>query len=186
MTSGHRGKVKEGMVTVHSARLSEGLFPCPEQTRSLAFRNSSQKHNNILPPRMTMVSHPVTRRPSTTSLRKTGNWLAHKPYVQLLVDEESREISAMTQCILDTEDLYNQRVDEYVKQVEQAEQCRKEIQHKRWTERVADPLQKSIQKYIDNQSSEDIEKRRRRLLAQYLRYCNKKVKLQRSYSSLFL
>lgn len=72
--------------------------------------------------------------------------------------------------------VFHQTVDEYVKQADQAEQCRKEIQHKRWTERVSDPLQKAIEKYIDNQSSEDIEKRRRRLLAQYLRYCNKKVK----------
>ncbi|XP_044148254.1 protein FAM228B isoform X1 [Bufo gargarizans] len=165
MIPGCRGTRKEGMVAVQSA---------PEQMKSVTFRNSSLKQNSLPLPKTMAAPRPVTRSLSTTSLRKTGDWLSHKPYVQLLVDEESREISAMTQCVLDTENLYNQRVNEYVKQAEQAEQCRKEIQHKRWMERVADPLQKVIEKYIDNQSSEDIEKRRRRLLAQYLRYCNKK------------
>ncbi|XP_073530173.1 protein FAM228B isoform X2 [Phyllobates terribilis] len=166
--------IKDRMVTVHSTPLPKELLPSPEQAKSVTFRNSFQKHASLTPPKMMAMSHPVTRSLSTTSLRKTGDWLSHKPYVQLLVDEESREINAMTKCVLDTENFYNQTVDEYVAHTEQAEQCRREIQHKRWTERVADPIQKAIEKYIDNQSSEDIEKRRRRLLAQYLRYCNKK------------
>ncbi|XP_069830176.1 protein FAM228B isoform X2 [Dendropsophus ebraccatus] len=164
----------EGMVAVQKTQLPKELLPSPEQMKSVTFRNSYQRHNSLPTPKTMAASRPVTRSLSTTSLRKTGNWLSHKPYVQLLVDEESREISAMTQNVLDTENLYNQKVDEYVKQADQAEQCRKEIQHKRWTERVADPLQQAIEKYIDNQSAEEIEKRRRCLLAQYLRYCNKK------------
>ncbi|KAG8580070.1 hypothetical protein GDO81_007119 [Engystomops pustulosus] len=162
----------EGVVTLQSAQTPKELFPPPERTKSVTFRNSSQKLYNLPPPKAMEPTRPVTRSLSTTSLRKTSDWLSHKPYVQLLVDKESREMSAMTQSVLDTENIYNQIVDDYVKQAEQAEQCRNEIQHKRWTERVADPLQKAIEKYIDNQSSEDIEKRRRRLLAQYLRYCN--------------
>ncbi|KAM3932759.1 protein FAM228B [Leptodactylus fuscus] len=173
MISGCRGTKKEGMVTVQSPQLPKELFPSPERVKSVTFRKSSQKQSNLPLPNMT-AENPETKSLSTTSLRKTGDWLSHKPYIQLLVDEESREISAMTQNVLDTENVYNQKVNEYVKQAEQTEQCRKEIQHKRWTERVSDPLQKAIENYIDHQSSEDIEKRRRRLLAQYLRYCNKK------------
>ncbi|XP_073424431.1 protein FAM228B-like isoform X3 [Dendrobates tinctorius] len=196
--------IKDRMV-IHSAPLPKELLPSPEQAKSVNFWNSFQKHISLPPLKMMPASHPGIRSLSTTSLRKTGDWLSHKPYVQgmlhptikdrmvihsaplpkellpspeqakLLGDQESREISAMTQCVLDTENLYNQTVDEYVAQTEQAEQCRREIQHKRWTEQVADPIQRAIEKYIDNQSSEDIEKRRRRLLAQYLQYCNKKV-----------
>lgn len=64
-----------------------------------------------------------------------------------------------------------------MKQAESADLRRKEIQHKRWTERVAEPLQKTIERYIDGQTSQDIERRRRWLLEQYLDYCNKKVSL---------
>ncbi|XP_056420314.1 protein FAM228B isoform X2 [Hyla sarda] len=174
MISRCKGPIKEGMVTQQSPQLPKELLPGPEQMKSVTFRNSPQRHHSLPMPKMMAPSRPVTRSLSTTSLRKAGDWLSHKPYVQLLVDEESRELSAMTQCVLDTENIYNQKVDEYVKQAEQAEQSRREIQHKRWTEQVAYPLQMAIEKYIDNQSAEDIEKRRRRLLAQYLRYCNKK------------
>ncbi|XP_073424436.1 uncharacterized protein [Dendrobates tinctorius] len=129
--------IKDRMV-IHSAPLPKELLPSPEQAKSVNFWNSFQKHISLPPLKMMPASHPGIRSLSTTSLRKTGDWLSHKPYVQgmlhptikdrmvihsaplpkellpspeqakLLGDQESREISAMTQCVLDTENLYNQ------------------------------------------------------------------------------
>lgn len=62
-----------------------------------------------------------------------------------------------------------------MRQAESADLRRKEMRHKNWTEQVAEPLQKTIENYIDSQTSKDIEKRRRWFLQQYLEYCNKKV-----------
>ncbi|XP_075057457.1 protein FAM228B-like [Mixophyes fleayi] len=162
MMSGCRRVMKEGVITTQTAQLPKDLLPGPERTKSAPFR----KPKKITP------SCPVSL--STTSLRKTSDWLVQKPHVQLLVNEESKEINAMTQCVLNTEHQYNQSIEEFVRRADSAELRRKEIQHKRWTERVAEPLQKTIERYVDGQSSEDIESRRRHLLAQYLKYCNKK------------
>ncbi|XP_063771350.1 protein FAM228B isoform X2 [Pseudophryne corroboree] len=84
---------------------------------------------------------------SAISLKKTKGWLAQKPHVQ--------------------------SIDEYLTQAMSTELRRKEMQHKRWTERVADPLQRSIQLYVDGQSDEELNKRKRNLQEQYLNYFNK-------------
>ncbi|KAM5164874.1 protein FAM228B isoform 2-T2 [Mantella aurantiaca] len=174
--SPYRGAMNDGVITLQTSHLPKDLLPASEHAKAVTFRKSSENDiNSLLLPKRILSSRPGTRSLSTTSLRKTEDWLACKPYVQLIMDKENQKISAMTQHMLDTENHYNQCVNEYVRQAESADLRRKEMQHKRWTERVAEPLQKTIESYIDNQASEDIENRRRCLLEQYLDYCNKKV-----------
>ncbi|XP_077345005.1 protein FAM228B-like isoform X1 [Lithobates pipiens] len=174
MMSTCRGMLKEGVITMQTSHLPKDLLPAPEHAKAVTFRKSSPNEDGSFLPKKVFPSRPGTRSLSTTSLRKTEDWLAYKPYVQLIMDAENEKISAKTQCVLDAENHYNQCLDKYVKQAECADLRRKEIQHKRWTERVAEPLQKTIERYIDSQTSEDIERRRRWLLEQYLEYCNKK------------
>ncbi|KAM9316392.1 protein FAM228B-like [Gastrophryne carolinensis] len=145
-----------------------------QSEEAVTFRKSTQNDDGLILPMKISSSRPMTRSLSTTSLRKIGDWLAYKPYVQLMVDQESQEISAKTQHVLDAENQYKQCLDGYLREVESADLRRKEMQHKKWTECVAEPLQKSIESYIDGQSSQDIERRRRLLLDQYLKYCNKR------------
>lgn len=47
--------------------------------------------------------------------------------------------------------------------------------YKKWFENVSSPLLQTIQDKIDNQSSEEIEERKRKQLSLYLNYCNTKV-----------
>ncbi|KAM5164873.1 protein FAM228B isoform 1-T1 [Mantella aurantiaca] len=183
--SPYRGAMNDGVITLQTSHLPKDLLPASEHAKAVTFRKSSENDiNSLLLPKRILSSRPGTRSLSTTSLRKTEDWLACKPYVQLIMDKENQKISAMTQHMLDTENHYNQCVNEYVRQAESADLRRKEMQHKRWTERVAEPLQKTIESYIDNQASEDIENRRRCLLEQYLDYCNKKGSVfMRDYDS---
>lgn len=184
MTSACRGTLKEGVITIQTPHLPRDLLSAPEHSKAVTFRKSSQNDDSSFLPKKMLPSRPGTRSLSTTSLRKTEDWLSYKPYVQLMMDAENEKISAMTQRVLDAENHYNQCLDEYVRQSESADLRRKEMQHKRWTERVAEPLQKTIESYIDSQASEDIERRRRWLLAQYLEYCNKKGSVfMRDYDS---
>nr|DBA25712.1 TPA: hypothetical protein GDO54_010071 [Pyxicephalus adspersus] len=165
MTSACRWPPKKGFITIQTSNLPKDLLPSPEHAKN---------DDSAILPKKIISSRPGTRSLSTASLRKTEDWLAYKPYVQLIMDAENEKISAMTQCVLDAENHYNQCLDDYVRQAESSDLRRKEMQHKKWTERVAEPLQKTIESYIDTQTSEDIEKRRRWLLQQYLEYCNKK------------
>ncbi|KAM4771223.1 protein FAM228B [Rhinophrynus dorsalis] len=174
MLAGFRGVMKDGIITQQAETLPRDLLHGPEPGKGFTFKKASQNLDcTSLPKRMTRSSH-AARSHSTTSIRKTSEWLAHRPHVQLLIDEESKDISAATQRVLDRENYFNQSFDEYLKQTEEQELRRKEMQHKCWTESIANPIQKSIQTYIDGQSSRDIERRRRLVHAQYLKYCNKK------------
>lgn len=47
--------------------------------------------------------------------------------------------------------------------------------YKKWFENVQSPLLQKIQDKVDNQSSEEIEERKRKQLSLYLAHCNKKV-----------
>lgn len=60
---------------------------------------------------------------------------------------------------------------------------KKEIQYKKWLERVSEPLLHKIEDKVDSQSSEEIEERKRNQLALYLNYCNKKVPTRNNFIS---
>ncbi|KAM8953248.1 protein FAM228B [Pelodytes ibericus] len=168
-----RTQIRDGIIIQQSDHLPEDLLPDAQNPKVMTFKKPSQFMFSCMPPK-SMPSSRVSRSLSTASLKKTGDWLAHKPYIQLSVDAESGNISTITQSVLDKENHYSQSVDEYLRQADTVELRRKEMQHKRWTDRVSEPLQKTIERYIDSQSSEDIERRRRFLLEQYLKYCNVK------------
>lgn len=52
--------------------------------------------------------------------------------------------------------------------------------YKKWFENVSSPLLQKIQDKVDNQSSEEIEERKRKQLSLYLNYCNKKVLIKKN------
>uniref|UniRef100_A0A8C5MH20 Uncharacterized protein n=1 Tax=Leptobrachium leishanense TaxID=445787 RepID=A0A8C5MH20_9ANUR len=78
-------------------------------------------------------------------------------------------------------------LDMYLAQAGLLELRRKEIQHKRWTDCVAEPLKKIIDGHIDGHSSEDLERKKqflREQYEQYLKYCNIKGRVfLRDYDS---
>uniref|UniRef100_A0A8D2IUH0 Protein FAM228B n=1 Tax=Varanus komodoensis TaxID=61221 RepID=A0A8D2IUH0_VARKO len=65
-------------------------------------------------------------------------------------------------------------VDRYLKHNDFLALRRKEMLYKKWFESVSRPLLQKIQDKVDNQSSEEIEERKRKQFSLYLNYCNKK------------
>ncbi|KAM4694549.1 protein FAM228B-like [Discoglossus pictus] len=173
-----RDHMKDGVITLQAEEIPKDLQLDPEQHRASKFRKSTMESDSLSLSKKTIRSSirssTAPRTHSSTCLRKAENWLTHKPNVQLLTDEDSQELNITTHSVLDTENLYNQTLDEYLKQTDSLELRRKEMQHRKWTELVQVPLQKTIENYVNVQSSEDIERRRRAVLAQYLKYCNKR------------
>ncbi|XP_077345007.1 protein FAM228B-like isoform X3 [Lithobates pipiens] len=108
MMSTCRGMLKEGVITMQTSHLPKDLLPAPEHAKAVTFRKSSPNEDGSFLPKKVFPSRPGTRSLSTTSLRKTEDWLAYKPYVQLIMDAENEKISAKTQCVLDAENHYNQ------------------------------------------------------------------------------
>ncbi|CAI9548379.1 unnamed protein product [Staurois parvus] len=83
MTSACRGTLKEGVITMQTSHLSNDLLSAPEHAKAVTFRKSSLNDDGSFLPKKIIPSRPGTRSRSTTSLRKTEDWLAYKPYVQV-------------------------------------------------------------------------------------------------------
>ncbi|KYO48870.1 protein FAM228B [Alligator mississippiensis] len=107
--------------------------------------------------------------------KPTRDWLTQK-HVSLVkaVSSESKGITDSAKTILDEEDYFVKEVDRYLNHNDFLNLRKKEIQYKKWLERVSEPLLHKIEDKVDSQSSEEIEERKRNQLALYLNYCNKK------------
>ncbi|XP_069706871.1 protein FAM228B [Phaenicophaeus curvirostris] len=88
--------------------------------------------------------------------------------------DESQDIIASVQCILDSENYFMREVDRYLKHNDFLNLRKKEILYKKWLEDVSEPLLQKIQNKMDSQSSEEIRKRKEQQHTLYLNYCKKK------------
>ncbi|NXQ79954.1 F228B protein, partial [Nyctibius grandis] len=88
--------------------------------------------------------------------------------------DESQDIIASAQCILDRENYFVREVDRYLRHNDFLNLRKKEILYKKWLEDVSKPLLQRFQDKMDSQSSEEIRKRKEQQLTLYLNYCKKK------------
>ncbi|KFP43798.1 Protein FAM228B, partial [Chlamydotis macqueenii] len=88
--------------------------------------------------------------------------------------DESQDVLASVQCVLDRENNFVGEVDRYLKHNDLLNLRRKEILYKKWLEDVSDPLLQRIEDKMSSQSSKEIEKRKEEQLSLYLNYRNKK------------
>ncbi|XP_009956474.1 PREDICTED: protein FAM228B, partial [Leptosomus discolor] len=88
--------------------------------------------------------------------------------------DESRDLIASVQCILERENYFVREVDRYLRHNDFLNLRRKEILYKKWLEDVSEPLLQKIEDKMDSQSSEEIRKRKDEQLTLYLNYCKKK------------
>ncbi|NXX91774.1 F228B protein, partial [Centropus bengalensis] len=87
---------------------------------------------------------------------------------------ESQELLAAAQHILDTENYFVKGVVSYLRHNDFLKLRKQEVLYKKWLEGVSEPLLLRIQEKMDNQSSEEIRKRREEQHSLYLDYCKKK------------
>ncbi|XP_049674429.1 protein FAM228B [Accipiter gentilis] len=88
--------------------------------------------------------------------------------------DESRDVIASAQCILDRENYFVRELDRYLSHNDFLNLRKKEILYKKWLEDVSEPLLQKIEDKMDSQSSKEIEKRKEEQLSLYLNYCKKK------------
>ncbi|NWH82415.1 F228B protein, partial [Piaya cayana] len=88
--------------------------------------------------------------------------------------DESQDIIASLQCILESKNYFMREVDRYLKHNDFLNLRKKEILYKKWLEGVSEPLLRKIQEKMDSQSSEEIRKRKEQQHTLYLNYCKKK------------
>ena len=67
-------------------------------------------------------------------------------------------------------------VDSFLTQKEVLDLRKKEMLHKKWNERVYEPLRKKIIEAMDSDDWPELDRRKRELHKQYLEFVNQKVK----------
>ncbi|NXT17178.1 F228B protein, partial [Syrrhaptes paradoxus] len=105
----------------------------------------------------------------------TKDWLTPKDFCRAKAAlDESQDIIASVECILDRENYFVREVDRYLRHNDFLNLRKKEILYKKWLENVSDPLLQKIEDKMENQSIEEIRKRKEEQLSLYINYCNKK------------
>ncbi|XP_031177758.1 protein FAM228A isoform X2 [Sander lucioperca] len=119
--------------------------------------------------------------PSGLQSGATQDWLSHTSLRQLQAEmEDDRQVKATIQAILDTENGF-MKLERFLSQRDVTELRRRELLHKRWTERVWFPLQRRVERHVSSCSPVAV-KRRLSLYSHYLHQCNTKgVVLLESY-----
>ncbi|NXK55913.1 F228B protein, partial [Chauna torquata] len=105
----------------------------------------------------------------------TKYWLTQKDFYHVkAAPDESRDIIASAQSVLDRENYFVKEVDRYLRHNDFLNLRKKEILYKKWLEDVSEPLLQKIEDKMDSQSSDEIQKRKEEQLSLYLNYCKKK------------
>ncbi|XP_056344922.1 protein FAM228B [Oenanthe melanoleuca] len=87
--------------------------------------------------------------------------------------DQSRDIIASVQCILDRENFVRE-VDRYLRHSDFLNLRKKELLYKKYLEDVSEPFLQKMKDRMDSKSEEEVQKRRQEQLSQYLNYCTKK------------
>ncbi|XP_058040558.1 uncharacterized protein LOC131199149 isoform X1 [Ahaetulla prasina] len=117
----------------------------------------------------------VSGRSQSEKTKTSESWLTqkHLSIAQALVNE-SQDVIGPIQLLLERENCFIREVDRYLKHNDFLALRRREMLYKKWFESVSRPLLQKIQDKVDNQSSKEIEERKRKQLSFYLKYCNEK------------
>lgn len=81
--------------------------------------------------------------------------------------------------------VFMEELERFLSQRDVAELRRRELLHKRWTERVWFPLQRRVEEHVSSRGPAEA-KRRQSLYSHYLHHCNTKVMLRSPVRLLYL
>ncbi|XP_041815306.1 protein FAM228A [Chelmon rostratus] len=89
------------------------------------------------------------------------------------MEAENQQVKEIIQPLLDTETGFVKELERFLSQRDVAELRRRELLHKRWTERVWFPLQRRVEEHVSSRGPAEA-KRRQSLYSHYLHHCNTK------------
>ncbi|XP_044024315.1 protein FAM228A [Siniperca chuatsi] len=136
-------------------------------------------------------SQPSARTGSTSKCVKVGkrgeaspsgpqpgtrqDWLSHISLrrLQAKMEAENQQAKEIIKPLLDTENGFVKELERFLSQWDVTELRRRELLHKRWTERVWFPLQRRVEEHVSSCSPVEA-KRRQSLYSHYLHHCNTK------------
>ncbi|XP_022623646.1 protein FAM228B isoform X2 [Seriola dumerili] len=112
--------------------------------------------------------------PSGSQPGAEQDWLSHTSlrHLQTKMEAENQQAREIIKPLLDTENGFV-KLERFLSQRDVTQLRRRELLHKRWTERVWFPLQRRVEEHVSSCSTLEV-KRRQSLYSRYLQHCNTK------------
>ncbi|XP_076613042.1 protein FAM228A [Chaetodon auriga] len=166
--------IASGAITFNTP-LPVSLLKSEECTADAKDATESRKSPPQLSVRVRSTGTCAGAGPSEPQLRTKQGWLCHTSLRQLQakMEAENQQVKEIIQPLLDTENGLVKDLEKFLSQQDVAELRRRELQHKRWTERVWFPLQRRVEEHVSSCSPMEA-KRRQSLYSHYLHHCNTK------------
>ncbi|XP_073349480.1 protein FAM228A [Pagrus major] len=169
-----------GVITFHTP-LPVGLLKSEEDVADVKDATESRESPSQPSARKRSTSKCVIAEkreeasPPGSQLTTRQDWLSHASLRQLQakVEAENQQLKEIIQPLLATENGFLKELERFLSQRDVAELRRRELQHKRWTERVWIPLQRRVEDHVSSCSPVEA-KRRQSLYSHYLHHCNAK------------
>ena len=107
---------------------------------------------------------------------KVQDWLNEKTVknLQERSDVESKAARKLYNPLLETESTFVRDMEDYVSHKDVMDLRKKEMLHKKWNDRVHEPLRKKIIEVMDGSDWPELDRRKRELHKQYLEFVNEK------------
>ncbi|KAK5853070.1 hypothetical protein PBY51_006892 [Eleginops maclovinus] len=113
--------------------------------------------------------------PSGSQPGPKQGWLSHTSLrrLQAKMEAENQQVKDIIQPILDMENGFVKELEKFLTRRDFTQLRRRELLHKRWTERVWFPLQRRVEEHVSSCSPAEV-KRCQSLYRHYLHHCNTK------------
>ncbi|KAH9500184.1 hypothetical protein Btru_077427 [Bulinus truncatus] len=112
----------------------------------------------------------------TDQVSKTKNWLDKKTIKELQerADQESLATKKLYSSLLDTEETFVKKLDEFLSHKDLVDLRKKELLYLKWSEEVYKPIRKKILEAIDSTDWPHLDRRKREMHKQFLEHVNKR------------
>ncbi|XP_034060230.1 protein FAM228A [Gymnodraco acuticeps] len=169
-----------GVITFHT-HFPVGLLKSEE--RMVDVKGTTESRKTPMQPSMSMRSPGECVRaeeseeasPSGSKLGGQQGWLSHTSLrrLQRNMEAENQQVKEITQPLLDTEHGFVKELEKFLIRQDFTELRRRELLHKRWTERVWFPLQRRVEEHVSS-CGPAVCKGRQSLYSHFLHHCNSK------------
>ncbi|XP_052090124.1 protein FAM228B-like isoform X7 [Mytilus californianus] len=175
-------KQQGGKLQVHNNDAIEELMIDSQDhiTTTMMNRSAVQRRRSSKRPYSTPAgAKPGTGMDSKSLIGQTlkvQDWLNEKTVksLQEKSDVESKAARQLYNPLLETESTFVKDLEEYVCHKDVMELRKKEMLHKKWNDRVHEPLRKKIIDVMDGDDWPELDRRKRELHKQYLEFVNEK------------
>lgn len=175
-------KQQGGKLQVHNNDAIEELMIDSQDhiTTTMMNRSAVQRRRSSKRPYSTPAgAKPGTGMDSKSLIGQTlkvQDWLNEKTVksLQEKSDVESKAARQLYNPLLETESTFVKDLEEYVCHKDVMELRKKEMLHKKWNDRVHEPLRKKIIDVMDGEDWPELDRRKRELHKQYLEFVNEK------------